>query len=267
VAGGIIAFSGKGGAGKTTLAAMVLRQLVRMGHRPVLAVDADANATFAAALGIEAPGTIADLRDRMGQAAKKISEIPKQRLMDQWLSEMLYEAVGFDLLAMGRPEGPQCYCYVNSLLRRYLKELRDGYAAVVMDCEAGMEYLSRLTVDDVETLVLVAEPTLVGLRSAARIEELADALPIRVHRRVLALNKLGRDGLDEAMPEGAPAITVDATIRIPFDQDIYQRCVRGEAIDDEAGPASRAAVEKLAELCLSRNYEPAPAVKKKELPT
>jgi len=250
MAGAILAFGGKGGSGKTTLAAMVLRQLVRDGIRPVLAVDADPNATLALTLGVEVTGTIADLRDRMGEAAEEVSEIPKERLMDQWLAELLTEADGFDLLTMGRPEGPRCYCYVNALLRRYLKELRGNYAAVVVDCEAGMEYLSRLTVDDVDALVLVAEATPIGLTSACRIARLADALPVRVKRRILALNKVGQPGLADVPVRGAPAPAVDAVVRVPFDEDLYRRCARGEAIDDGAGPASRPAVEELARLCL-----------------
>ena len=248
--GAIVAFSGKGGAGKTTLAAMVLRRLVQLGCKPVLAVDADPNATLGLMLGVETAGTIADLRDRMGEAAQNVSDIPKQRLMDQWLAELLSEQVGFDLLTMGRPEGPKCYCYVNALLRRYLKELRGSYAAVVVDCAAGMEYLSRLTVDDVDTLVMVAEATPIGLTSARRISQLANCLPVRINRRILALNKLGQPGQSETAPGKQEAPKANATVRIPFDADLYGRCARGEPIDENAGVTARPAIEELSQLCL-----------------
>jgi len=254
MAGRIIAFGGKGGSGKTTLAAMVLRRLLAGGVRPILAVDADPNATLGLTLGVEVRETIADLRDRMGQAAQQVSEIPKERLLGQWLAELLTEEAGFDLLTMGRPEGPKCYCYVNGLLRRYLKELRDNYAAIVVDCEAGMEYLSRLTVDDVDALVLVAEATPIGLKSAERISLLADSLPVRVHRKILACNKVGQtpDG-DAATPSGPLAGA--CRIRVPFDADLRGRCVRGQPIDDSAGGAARPAVEELARLCLPSTAE------------
>jgi len=246
----LIAFGGKGGSGKTTLCAMVLRELVRLGKRPILAVDADPNATLALTLGEVVDETIADLRDRMGEAAQAAAAIPKHRLMDQWLAELLTEATGFDVLTMGRPEGPKCYCYVNSLLRRYLKELRGSYAAILVDCEAGMEYLSRLSVDDVDALVLVAEATPIGLTSACRIAELADSLPVKVKRRLLALNKINDADDVDALLDGHPRPDVAETVHVAFDSDLRERCVRGEPLDGDAGAAARNAVEKLARLCL-----------------
>jgi len=218
MAGVLMALSGKGGSGKTTLAALVIRELLRTDQGPVLAVDADPNATLALTLGVSCPGTIADLRDEMLQAAKKPNEIPKERLLDQWLMELLSEQVGFDLLTMGRPEGPQCYCYVNGLLRRYLKLLRHNYAYVVVDCEAGMEYLSRLTVDDVDTLVLTAEPTRVGLTTAQRIAEISHRLPLQVRRRLLVLNKVQPAGADTGPAFSAAELSwIPSVIHVPFD--------------------------------------------------
>ena len=261
MAGRILAFSGKGGSGKTTLAAMVLQELLRAGIRPVLAVDADPNATLASTLGVDVSGTIADLRDRMGETAQQVSEIPKDRLMGQWLAEVLSEEKGFDLLTMGRPEGPRCYCYVNGLLRRYLKELRSNYAVVVVDCEAGMEYLSRLTVGDVDVLVLVAEPTPIGLTCVGRIARLADALPMRVKRRVLAMNKVNPLAPAAGRAENVQTPEVDAVVHVPFDEDLYSRCAQGKPLDDGAGKTARSAVEELARLCfpLSRQGAQTPA--------
>jgi CO dehydrogenase maturation factor len=251
MAGSIIAFSGKCGSGKTTLSSLVLRQLIRMGRRPILAVDADPNATMALTLGVPAGGTISDIRDAVGEAAQKPSEIPKERLMNQYLAEVLSEEEGFDLLQMGRPEGQKCYCYVNGLLRRYLSLLRESYAYVLVDCEAGMEYISRLVVDDVDTLVLVAEATNVGLTTVDRIARLTESLPIKVHRRVLAINKVG--------PHSPPASSrklprADAVVEVPLDEDVARRCAAGEPIDDQAAREARPAIETLVDhiLGLSR---------------
>ena len=250
--GATIAFSGKGGSGKTTLSALVLREMLRRECKPILAVDADPNATLALSLGVEAADTIADLRDRMGEAAQKVSEISKDRLMDQWLPELLSEQAGFDLLTMGRPEGPKCYCYVNGLLRRYLGLLRQSYPYMVVDCEAGMEYFSRLTVDDIDTLVMVAEGSTVGLTTVSRIGKLADSLPIRVGRRVLALNKVGGVGMDCGFPSAlVEGLKIDAVVEVPFDKDLAVRSAHVDPIDAEAGAAARAAIEKLTDRCLS----------------
>ena len=234
--GSIIAFGGKGGVGKTTTAAMVLRRLIASGVKPILAVDADPNATLAMTLGIEGAETIADLRDRMGQAAQEPSEISKTRLMDQWLAELLSEHAGFDLITMGRPEGRKCYCYVNGLLRRYLSLLRNNYACVLVDCEAGMEYLSRLVIDDVEALILVAEPTPIGLTTVQRMSELADSLDLNVKRRILAINKVGIPGVPVPDLSATSEIHgIDQVVQIPFDTDLASRCARGEPVDENAG--------------------------------
>ncbi len=261
--GKIIVFSGKGGSGKTTMASMVLRELVRLGKKPVLAVDADPNATLGLTLGVDVPGTMADLRDKMGEAAQKPGEISKERLLDIWLQELLSEQKGFDLVTMGRPEGPKCYCYVNGLLRRYLSILRENYAYVLVDCEAGMEYLSRLVVDEIESMVFVAQATPVGLTTAERISRLADSLPIRVHRRILALNSItpvpppeGRRPSDRCVPG------IETVVEVPFDSDVSDRCARGEPIDASAAREARPAVEELTRLSLGISSKQAGATVK-----
>lgn len=248
----MIAFSGKGGSGKTTTTALVLRELLRTGRGPVLVVDADPNATLGLTLGVEPGGTISDLREEMGAAAKNPGEISKDRLMDQWLAEILREHTGFDLLTMGRPEGPKCYCYVNGLLRRYLKILRGNYAYVLVDCEAGMEYLSRLIVDEIDALVLVAEPTPVGLTTAARIAGLGASLPIRIRRRVLAVNKVRPDAAERVRQLQADVPHVQAAVHVPFDDDLARRCALGQPVDDSAAGDARGAIEELLGFCLGQ---------------
>ena len=240
--GGIIVFSGKGGSGKTTTASMVFRELIRVGKTPVLAVDADPNATLGLTLGVEEGETIADLRENLGEAAKNPGEISKQRLLDVWLQQLLCEQEGFDLLTMGRPEGPKCYCYVNGLLTRYLSILRKNSAYVLVDCEAGMEYLSRLVVDEVETLVFVAHATPVGLTTVKRIAQLAESLPIKVHRKILAINSISPHCPPEQRQISNPDVPgLDTIVEIPFDSDVANRCIRGESIDDSAGGEARPA--------------------------
>ena len=186
-----IAVAGKGGTGKTTLAALVIRYLAREMGRPVLAVDADPNATLGLMLGVEPGGTIADIRD---DVVERRVEMPagasRDRHIEYCIHQSITEAAGFDLLTMGRPEGPKCYCYVNSLLRKYLDQASADYAFVVIDNEAGMEHLSRRTTNNVDLLFVVAEPTVVGVQSAVRILDLASKLPVAIGKKAVVLNRV-----------------------------------------------------------------------------
>ncbi|HID11122.1 MAG TPA: carbon monoxide dehydrogenase, partial [Candidatus Latescibacteria bacterium] len=139
----IVAVSGKGGTGKTTIAALLVRKLMRM-DGPVLAVDADPNSNLGEQLGMEVGETIGDIREEVLE-----EELPpgmtKDRYLELRIQETLTEGEGVDLLTMGRPEGPGCYCYVNHLLRGFLDRLSKNYRHIVVDNEAGMEHLSRRT--------------------------------------------------------------------------------------------------------------------------
>lgn len=177
-----IAIGGKGGSGKTTIAAMMVRALVEQeSGGAVLAVDADPNWCLGPMLGIEPVGTVADVReqvrDKPGTAGGD-----RIRLAEYGVQRVITEADGFDLLTMGRPEGPGCYCAVNSMLRRFVDEMGSQYRYVIIDNEAGMEHLSRRTTNNVDVLAVVAEPSRVGIVAAERILELVTRLPIAVKR-------------------------------------------------------------------------------------
>ncbi|MDI6827677.1 MAG: AAA family ATPase, partial [Armatimonadota bacterium] len=156
----IIAVSGKGGAGKTTLAALIVRYLIRKNERPILAVDADPNANFSDKLGIRTDITIGDLReDALKHKYNGPAGIPKQSLIEYGVQNAVAEGSDFDLIVMGRGEGPGCYCSVNNMLRTFLQRLSSKYKHVVIDNEAGMEHLSRRTNDKVDLMLIVSDPT------------------------------------------------------------------------------------------------------------
>ena len=156
-----IAIAGKGGIGKTTLSALFVRVLKEMGIRPILAVDADPNSNLAEALGVEPGRPLAEIREQSSSPeGSPPGGIGRVRALEDEIQRTITEADGFDLITMGRPEGPRCYCYVNNLLRKFLDTLSRNYAAVVVDNEAGMEHLSRRTTNDVDFLIAVMNPTL-----------------------------------------------------------------------------------------------------------
>ena len=176
-----IAVAGKGGTGKTTLAALLVEELRRRGT--VLAVDADPNCNLGEALGMEVERTIGQLRDEVLERIADLPPgVPKDQILELGLHECLVEDEGVDLLVMGHGEGPKCYCMVNHVLRRVIQTLKGNYRYVVLDNEAGMEHLSRRTTQDVDALLVVAEPTPVSLRSARRIPGIAEELKLRVGR-------------------------------------------------------------------------------------
>jgi len=183
----MIAVAGKGGVGKTTCAALILRGLAAAGVRPLLAVDADPNANLHLLLGLERPAGLGSLREELLAAEGGASS--KEEILEATVQRRVAEGADVDLVTMGRGEGPGCYCYVNNLLRRSLARLEGSYKAVVVDNEAGMEHLSRRTVRVIDHLVLVADPSSRGMAAARAIGELAVSLALSVGRTWLLLNR------------------------------------------------------------------------------
>lgn len=196
-----IAVAGKGGTGKTTVAALTIDYLARLGKGSILAIDADPSMNLNLALGVEVEETIGSGREeivgdiRTGQYNLGLD---KQQVFRLMIQECLVETEHFDLLAMGRPEGPGCYCAPNHLLRQSIDALANHYRFVVIDNEAGLEHISRRTTRDVDLLLVVSDPTVRGLIAAQRVFELVAELGSRVHKAYLIVNRVpdhGDDGL------------------------------------------------------------------------
>jgi len=182
----IIAVAGKGGVGKTTISAMLVQYLLKI-DKPVLAVDADPNSNLNVALGLNYEETIADIREEVKKQTPE--SFSKSEFFGLRLEEALVEGNGFDLLVMGRPEGPGCYCAVNNILREYLAKISKKYKFVVIDNEAGMEHLSRRTATDIDLLLLVSDPTTVGVNSAINTFNTAKSAGVKIKDITLVINK------------------------------------------------------------------------------
>ena len=190
-----IAVAGKGGTGKTVIAALLVKLLAEKGL--VLAVDADPSTNLNLALGLPLRDseTIGHVREKLSQDITKgqfSPSIAKQDYLFGKIKESLVESKGFDLLAMGRPEGPRCYCAANEFLRASLDQLVKDYkySYIVMDCEAGMEHISRQTTRDIDILLVTANPTMKSIAVAARIKELIGELRTAVGRIALIVNRV-----------------------------------------------------------------------------
>ena len=219
-----IAISGKGGSGKTTLAAMFIRSLLdRTGSGAVLAVDADPNSCLGLTLGVQPSGTIAEIREDARAKPASNTGMDRLRTFEYGMQQAITEAAGFDLLTMGRPEGPDCYCAVNNMLRKFLDQLSSQYQFVIIDNEAGMEHLSRRTTNNVDLLCIVAEPTPLGTLTTQRIFELAKKLSIVVKQIGVIWNRAeSRKELNE----------IDILGHVPYDKAVFDNSMQHKTIFD-----------------------------------
>lgn len=236
----VIALAGKGGTGKTTIAGLTIRYLIEKRHKPVLAVDADSNSGLNETLGVPAHTTIGRLREESLETIRGGAERPGgmsvDELFDYQVQQSLIEAKGFDLLVMGRPEGPGCYCAANNIIRRYTDRLAERYHYVVIDNEAGMEHLSRRTTHRVNLMFIVSDPTQKGIHTAKKINELIDELGLDVGRRVLIINRIADIGLVKL--KGSME-RVEIINYVPEDEKIFQSDLEGRPIF-ELPPDSKA---------------------------
>jgi CO dehydrogenase maturation factor len=220
-----IALAGKGGTGKTTVAGLLIKYLVKTGKTPVLAVDADSNANLNEVCGLEVTDTIGNAREEMKKGIVP-SGMTKDIFIEMKLQQAVVEDDGFDLVVMGQPEGPGCYCAANTLLTGFLEKLTGNYPYIVMDNEAGMEHISRLTTSNVDVLLTISDTSRRGLQAAIRINDLAKDLNVGVSKSYLIINQT----------KEAPSDTVLNLIKengmelagtIPEDRTVYEYDLNG----------------------------------------
>jgi len=189
----LIAVTGKGGVGKTTVCALLIKGLIDAGNAPVLAIDADPNSCLDAALGVRAAETVGRMREDVRNSQESGVNISKKELLRLKIEQGLVEAPGFDLIAMGRPEGEGCYCYANNVLKNVISEISSQYPYVVLDNEAGLENLSRRIVQKADLLILVSDASNSGLTTLLRLHGLAAEMGLKYKKLAIVINRL-RDG-------------------------------------------------------------------------
>jgi CO dehydrogenase maturation factor len=224
-----IAIAGKGGTGKTTFTSLLIKYLLKEKNGNILAVDGDPNSNLADFLGIKQESSIVGIID---EVSKNINSIPagmtKDRYLEYRLNSALTESEGFDLLAMGRPEGPGCYCYVNHILRDLIKRLSDNYDYLVIDNEAGMEHFSRRTTRRANVLYIITTYTPIGFRSARRIYDLVKELNLEIKKTYLVINQVSKRNnlLDDRIKD----LGIELAGYLPQDAEIIRRSVNNDCL-------------------------------------
>lgn len=234
----VIAVAGKGGTGKTSLAALTVKYLMERKKKAILAVDADSNSCLNEALGVQIHATIGHLREESLQTIRSGAERPggmsMEQLFDYQVQQSIIESKGFDLMVMGRPEGPGCYCAANNIIRKYTDKLSETYSYVVIDNEAGMEHLSRRTTHKVDMLLIISDPTVRGVRTAKRIDELVKELSLDVARHELIINRVaGEEGAE--LKKFAEDLGLEVAGLVPQDHNIFEYDLQGRGIIELPG--------------------------------
>jgi len=224
---------------------MIIRFLLDKGKGPILAVDADSNSNLNEVLGVKIRSTIGEARETM----KK--DVPVGMTKDIWfeykVQEALTEARGFDLIAMGRPEGPGCYCAANTLARKCLDLLTGNYQYIVIDNEAGMEHFSRLTTRDVDLLFILSDSSQRGILTASRIRDLIHELDLRIVREVLVINRVRGESGSEIYEE-VKKQHLELGGVLPVDEEVYR-------YDSEGKPTFQLPLESKAVQSARRIFE------------
>lgn len=241
-----IAVAGKGGTGKTTFSSLLISYLIKKyPDKAILAIDADANANLNEVLGLEVNETIGTILESVKDPKAVPTGMTKDMYIEYGLSRALVETNHYDLLVMGNPQGPGCYCFPLDLLRKYIERLANNYDFIVTDNEAGLEHLSRKIIPAMDHLVVISDATTRGIRSAGRVKEIVDNVKIGVDRMSLVITRISEDDVDQ-LKDVIAETGIELVGTIPYDELIPNYDMKGRPLVElpEDSPALQA-VEKI----------------------
>jgi len=245
----IIAVSGKGGVGKTNLAALLVRCLAKIGS--VLAIDADPDSNLPQALGAEVKSNVGEIREAIVNAPAR-SEVAADKggAFERELHKIVEETPQCDIVMMGRSEGEGCYCAINHILRQIIDSRVNMYDFTVIDCEAGLEHLSRRTTKDVDVMLVVTDATKNGILTAKRIEQLSKELYVDFGEVLTVGNRVTPE-TKELLEEMARENGVKIMAYVPYDPQIAALDIRGRpALELAADSPAAVAVDGICQQIL-----------------
>jgi len=232
--GKIIAVAGKGGTGKTAISARLITEILKLAAGQdvcILAVDADADSNLPEALGISYNKTAGDIRESLLEDKHRDVTLDVRSQFEGKIAAIIEEEEQYDLLVMGRPEGPGCYCPVNHIIRMIIDTLTKNYDYTIIDCEAGLEHLSRRTTRDVDVMLVVLDTTLKSIKTALRLRRIAEEIDADVKQMMNIANKIP-EGMEAAIIEEAKKYGLTIEEIIPFDPLIPEYDFKGVPIVD-----------------------------------
>jgi len=245
-----IAVAGKGGTGKTSFCALLTKYLIEKGKTPILAVDADANANFNEVLGLEIQSeTISQVIEQTKDPTKIPGNMIQETFIEYKLKDSLSEGEHVDLLVMGGPEGPGCYCFANNILRKHLGNLETGYKYIVVDNEAGLEHISRKTTHNVDYMFVISDSSVRSIKSAGRVKQLLESMKTMVRKVFLIVTRANEE--DMKLLEGEIANTgIELAGFIPSDKmiteyDIHSKPLIGLPSESDAVRAVYGILDRL----------------------
>ncbi|MBC8521776.1 MAG: AAA family ATPase [Candidatus Syntrophoarchaeum sp.] len=236
--GKIIAVAGKGGTGKTAISALLIREILKLAGQDIciLAIDADADSNLPDALGIACDKTTGDIRESLLEEKQRDVTLDVRAQFEGKIAEIIEEEEYYDLLVMGRPEGQGCYCPVNHIIRLIIDTLTKNYDYTIIDCEAGLEHLSRRTTMDVDVMLVVLDTTLKSIKTALRLRKIAGEIDVDVKKLIYIANKIP-EGAEARIIAEAEKHDLDIEEVIPFDPLIPEYDFKGMPIVDLPGDA------------------------------
>jgi len=243
----MIAVSGKGGVGKTMVSCLLIKSLAELGIENILAIDADPDSNLAESLGERVEKTIGDIREEIFNEKAQVG-VSWRDVLEYRIMEAMVETDKFDLIAMGRPEGPGCYCAINHVLREVIDIFAKNYDVVVIDTEAGLEHLSRRTTRNVDVLLIVTDATKKGITTCKRIMELSKKLDINIGKIYGIINRASED-IREII-NSANEIGLEIIGIIPEDEYVREYDLHGKPLvelpkDSKAWVSVREIAEKI----------------------
>jgi CO dehydrogenase maturation factor len=226
-----IASSGKGGVGKTSFMALVLKSFLSNGLDRILVVDADPDANMREVLNVDVKGTVAmavhDMKDKIDSLPKDFN---KDAFLETKIFGLLHEGEQFDLLVMGAVEKEGCFCMPNVMLANIVDTLAKNYRLVIMDLPAGLEHITRRTSRSVDLMYVLTDSSRMGLETAARIKKFTEKIEgNKIERMVLLGNRLPEE-LGDMIRKKAEEIGADYGGIVPSDELVAKYNMEGRSL-------------------------------------